>query len=176
MLQVFRAYLRRQLGPEDAKDASQEAFLMVWEAIRRGAIDNPDCLLGFLRTIVHREAARWIGRKARARRCCDCEDVVLRDSSPNPEQAAMRGEAVALAHRVLAGLMPQDREIMLRAYVHDQSNAKIKKELCLTETKFRNAKHRAKSQLANRFSRATRSFRAEPKMVESSGVPAALPW
>ena len=110
--------------------------------------------MGFSRTVVHRQVAGRIHGMVRARRHCDCEDVVLRDSSPNPEQAAIRGEAIELAHRMLAGLAPQEREILVHAYIDEKSNTEIKREMGLTEVKYRNLKHHAKNHLAERVSRA----------------------
>jgi RNA polymerase sigma factor (sigma-70 family) len=171
-LRSFRGFLHQNMGPEDAEDTAQDLFLAVWQAVQGGVIRDPGRLFGYAKTVLHRQVARRITDMVGARRCCGCEDVVLRDSSPNPEQAFIRGEAVALAHRALASLPANEREILRRSYLLEEPNAQIIKDLSLTETKYRNAKHRAKSQLANRFSRVTRSFR--PKIVEISGIPDAL--
>jgi DNA-directed RNA polymerase specialized sigma24 family protein len=47
--------------------------------------------------------------------------------------------------RVLNGLSPRDREVLVRFYLREQSAEEICRELGLTETQFRLIKSRAKA-------------------------------
>src|SRR5271157_2172415 len=64
----IRFYLCRQLGPQDLDDRVHEAFLTIAQSIRRGDLREPERLMGYVRTIIRRQVAGYIGRAVEARR------------------------------------------------------------------------------------------------------------
>src|SRR5271157_475992 len=64
----IRFYLCRQLGPQDLDDKVHDAFLTIAQSIRRGDLREPERLMGYVRTIIRRQVAGYIGRAVEARR------------------------------------------------------------------------------------------------------------
>src|ERR1051326_3281755 len=62
-----RFFLRRRLGTDDVDDRVHDIFLIVVQAIQRGALREPERLVGFVRTILYRELNLEISRLVRAR-------------------------------------------------------------------------------------------------------------
>jgi len=143
----IRFYLCRQLGPQELDDRVHDTFLIVVQAIRRGDLREPERLMGFVRTIVRRQVAAHIDNLVHSRR----EEVEidintrLADHTWNPEQSLALRENIALMQRVLESLSRRDREILVRFYLHEQSQEQICREMELTETQFRLLKSRAKA-------------------------------
>lgn len=143
----IRFYLCRQLGPQELDDRVHDTFLIVVQAIRRGNLREPERLMGFVRTVVRRQVAAHIDGLVHSRRKEVEIDINTRlaDRTWNPEQNLTSRENVNLMRRVLDSLSRRDREILVRFYLHEQSQEQICSEMELTETQFRLLKSRAKA-------------------------------
>jgi len=143
----IRFYLCRQLGPQELDDRVHDTFLIVVQAIRRGNLREPERLMGFVRTVVRRQVAAHIDGLVHSRRQSAEIDINTRlaDRTWNPEQNLASRENVNLMRRVLDSLSRRDREILVRFYLHEESQEQICREMELTETQFRLLKSRAKA-------------------------------
>jgi len=143
----IRYYLCRQLGPQELEDKVHDTFLIVVNAIRRGDLREPERLMGFVRTVVRRQVAAYIEQAVHNRReQADLETgVAVADRKQNPEQEAMLRQKSELMKSALAALSIRDRDILVRFYLHEQSQDQICREMDLTETQFRLLKSRAKA-------------------------------
>jgi RNA polymerase sigma factor (sigma-70 family) len=142
-----RFFLWRQLGPQDLDDKVHDIFLMVVQSIQRGELREPERLMGYVRTVVRRQAAGYIQGVVSARRSQVVIDAgaPLSDCEPNPERRAIEEQNTAVAMRVLQSLPKRDREVLIRFYLQEQTPDQICRDLNLTETQFRLIKSRAKS-------------------------------
>ena len=142
-----RFFLWRQLGPQDLDDKVHDIFLMVMQAIQRGELREPERLMGYVRTVIRRQAAGYIQAAVHARRSEVMIDAgsVLSDQEPNPERKAIEEQNTRVAMRVLQSLPTRDREVLIRFYLQEQAPEEICRELEITETQFRLIKSRAKS-------------------------------
>jgi RNA polymerase sigma factor (sigma-70 family) len=143
----IRFYLCRQLGPQDLDDKVHDAFLTIAQSIRRGDLREPERLMGYVRTVVRRQVAGYIGSAVEARRTLVDPDhgAILRDRKPDPERTAIDEQNNALAMRVLNTLPRRDREVLVRFYLQEQSPRQICRDMGLTATQFRLTKSRAKA-------------------------------
>lgn len=143
----IRFYLCRHLGPQELDDRVHDSFLIVVQAIRNGALREPDRLMGFVRTIVRRQVAAYIDQAVQNRR--DFADMEMggrvADSRLNPEQKAIHEEKASIMLKVLRGISTRDREILTRFYLYEQTQEQICSEMNLSETQFRLLKSRAKA-------------------------------
>lgn len=158
-----RFFLYRQLGPHDLDDKVHDVFVIVVKAIQRGDLRDPERLMGFVRTILHRQAAGHIGQIAEERRReADLNDVlpVMRDQQKDPEREAIDNEKAEIAARVLRSIGKRDREVLIRFYLKADKPEKICAEMGLTPTQFRLIKSRAKARYTElcqeRFSMGSR--------------------
>lgn len=147
----IRFYLCRQLGPQDLDDRVHDTFLVVAQAIQRGELREPARLMGYVRTIVRRQVAAQIEENVlRRRQQYDLDwGVAVHDAASNPEQAVIRQQNQQIALRVLKGIAPRDREILIRFYVWEQPAEQICSEMGLSDTQFRLLKSRAKSRFGH---------------------------
>lgn len=143
----IRFYLCRQLGTQEVDDKVHDTFLIVIQAIRRGDLREPERLMGFVRTIVRRQVAAYIGDAVQARRDhTDLEaGVLVVDGTSNPEQSAIARETIDIMKRALRDVSERDREILTRFYLMEQTQEQICEEMNLSETQFRLLKSRAKA-------------------------------
>jgi len=124
-----------------------DAFLTIAQSIRRGDVREPERLMGYVRTVIRRQVAGYIGTAMEARRTLVDPDhgAILRDRRPDPERAAIEEQNNSLAMRVLNTLPRRDREVLIRFYLQEQSPRQICREMHLTATQFRLTKSRAKA-------------------------------
>lgn len=54
----------RQLGPEDLDDRVRDTFQLVFKAIQRGDLEEPEHLWGLVRTVAQRQVAASLNREA----------------------------------------------------------------------------------------------------------------
>ena len=94
----IRFYLCRQLGTQELDDKVHDTFLIVVQAIKRGDLREPERLMGFVRTIVRRQVAAYIGDAVQTRR--DYVDLEagsgIPDSGANPERHAINRQTADL--------------------------------------------------------------------------------
>jgi RNA polymerase sigma factor (sigma-70 family) len=135
----------RRLDPQFAQDRVHEVMVIVIEAIRGGALRDPDRLMGFVWVVARRRAAALIrGASFQRRRLADAtqqEPRTPRDESP--EARASAREQRDGVKRMLARLKVRDREILERFYYGEQAAEQICSEMHLTPTQFRLYKSRA---------------------------------
>jgi RNA polymerase sigma factor (sigma-70 family) len=143
----IRFFLYRQLGPQDLDDRVHDMFLMVTQSICRGDVRHPERLMGYVRTVLHRQVAAQIEETMRVRRNVIELDrsLSLSDRAPDPERGAIERQRQELALRLLLGITKRDREVLTRFYLEEQSAAQICREMKLTATQFRLIKSRAKA-------------------------------
>jgi RNA polymerase sigma-70 factor, ECF subfamily len=143
----IRFYLCRQLGPQDLDDKVHDAFITIAQSIRRGHLREPERLMGYVRTVIRRQVAGYIGQAVESRRTMVDPDhgAALRDRKPDPERKAIEDQNNELAMRVLHTLPRRDREVLVRFYLQEQSPAQICSDMSLTATQFRLTKSRAKA-------------------------------
>ncbi len=153
LYKVFRGgvryYLGRQLGPQELEDRVRDTFLIIINAIKRCDLSEPDLLMGFVRSVVRQQVAAHIEKADESRRDeIDLEDgVTVADRAQNPEQQAIIRQKADLIQRSLSALSEKDLEILIRFYLHEQSQQQICREMDLTETQFGLTKSRANAKL-----------------------------
>jgi RNA polymerase sigma factor (sigma-70 family) len=151
----IRFYLCRQLQSQEIDDKVHDTFVIVVQAIQRGDLRDPERLMGFVRTVVRRQVAAYIGHAVQARK----EQVDLEagawvtDGRSNPEQTAIEQETADIMKNVLRSISARDREILTRFYLLEQSQERICSEMNLTETQFRLLKSRAKARFGEQGKR-----------------------
>ena len=145
----IRFFLCRQLGPQEMDDKVHDTFLIVVRAIRRGELREPERLMGFVRTVARRQVAASIDRTARRRRQLTEIDAgsPISDGRPSPEERFASRQKIEIMKDALSDISTRDREILVRFYLREQSQAQICEEMGLTETQFRLLKSRAKARL-----------------------------
>src|ERR1700681_1659016 len=97
-----RFELCRQFGPQDLDDKVHDIFLIVVRAVRAGKLREPECLMGFVRTVMKRQVAAHIDQAIRRRQDVALEsgpDVV--DMKRDPEKIAIGRQYEDIAKRVL---------------------------------------------------------------------------
>lgn len=143
----IRFYLCRQLGVQELDDKVHDTFLIVVQAIRRGDLREPERLMGFVRTVVRRQVAAHIDHVVHSRREEVHLDmgVRLQDQGRNPEQSTALQQKTDFMLEILGELSERDREILIRFYLHEETQEEICKAMKLTETQFRLLKSRAKA-------------------------------
>ena len=159
----IRFFLCRQLGAQDLDDRVHDLFLAITRAIQRGELHQPECLMGFVRTVVRRQVAAGIDVKVRTRcRHISVDDgFQLHDNSPSPELLAIREQNDEIALRILKGMCERDREVLIRFYLEEQPAEQICREMNLTETQFRLIKSRAKAHFGKK-GKARNARRTDP--------------
>jgi len=143
----IRFFLWRQLGLQDLDDRVHDIFLMVVQSIQRGELREPERLMGYVRTVVRRQAATYIQGAMSARRSYVPIDggAPLRARETDPERKAIEEEQTEVALRVLQSLPKRDREVLIRFYLREQLPEDICRDMGMTETQFRLIKSRAKA-------------------------------
>jgi RNA polymerase sigma-70 factor, ECF subfamily len=144
-LSGLKTCLQRQLGADDAEDEFHDVILSLATQIQKGALADPERLLGYAHGIVRRKIATRIRVKIRARRCRGVEDVELIDPGTDAETALSRVEMRLIARRILDALPAQHRDVLVRYYLLEQNPDDIQLELGVTAKQFRVIKHRAKA-------------------------------
>jgi RNA polymerase sigma-70 factor, ECF subfamily len=159
----IRFFMRRSIGQgEDLDDNVHDAFIAILDVIRKGQLRNPECLMGLVRTIVHRQIGLYIGEQVeRRKRWQGIEDFKLYDSRPDPEKLLEERERRELMASTLKDMTARDREILTRFYVEEQTEQEICEAMSLNRTQFRLLKSRAKARAAERGMK-TREYRAIP--------------
>jgi len=153
-----RFYLRRHLGPvEELEDKIRDTLVIVAEAIRRGAVREPERLVCVIRTIATRQAAAYVRQAVRHRRSqAESESPgTLADANRNPEERASSREHESRMVQILRSMSRRDRGVLTRFYLHEQDQEQICRDMGLTERQFRLLKSGAKA----RFVEAGRRFR-----------------
>ena len=144
-----RLFLQRRLGTQDVDDLVHDLFVIVVETIRRGDLREPERLMGFVRTVLHRQMSLGISRMIHKRETSiNLESAAgITAAEPTPEQQAAAQQNAAIMKRVLRKMNARDREVLTRFYLREESPERIRLEMGLTETQFNLFKSRAKARL-----------------------------
>jgi RNA polymerase sigma-70 factor (ECF subfamily) len=153
-----RIFLQRRLGRQDVDDQVHDIFLTVVEAIRRGEIQYPERLMGFVRTVLHRQLSLGISRNVRTRETAGEIDEAARltTSAFSPEDQAIAGQKMELMKKVLREMSDRDYEVLSRFYLREQSPERVCREMGLTQVQFQLLKSRAKARLSDLIRRRIR--------------------
>jgi RNA polymerase sigma-70 factor (ECF subfamily) len=140
-----RAHLYRSVDPQAVDDHVQEILMIVLAAIRSGELRDPQCLMGFVRTVTRRQVAVHIrGAIARRRRMVSMDSAItVSPSHESPEARLVLRQRAAVVKRILEKLSERDRNILIRFYYEEQDSEHICREMRLTATQFRLYKSRA---------------------------------
>jgi len=139
----------RSVGPHDTDDIVQDVFLTAFRMIQRGAVEEPEHLIAYVRGIARNHILSCIhSRVAQREHQVDFEPavVVKADHKPNPEEVLQTKEYARLTRDVLAKMPSRKREVLVRFYLNCQSPEQICHDLGLTATQFRLLKNRAKDE------------------------------
>ena len=168
----IRFLLCRQLGSQDLDDRVHDLYLVITEAIQRGELRQPECLMGFVRTVVRRHVAAGINGNVRARcRHRSLDDCFqLRDNGPDPELLATQQQNTEIALRILRCICKRDREVLVRFYLEEQPAEQICREMNLTETQFQLIKSRARERFG-KMGKARIARQTKPKGAASGLTP-----
>jgi RNA polymerase sigma-70 factor, ECF subfamily len=144
-----RLFLQRRLGTQDVEDLVHDLFVIVVETIRRGDLREPERLMGFVRTVLHRQMSLGISRMIHKRETSINLDSAadLTAAEPTPEQRTATHQKAAIMKQVLRKMSARDREVLTRFYLREESTERIRREMSLTETQFNLLKSRAKARL-----------------------------
>lgn len=150
-----RLFLQRRLGTQDVDDLVHDLFVIVVETIRRGDLREPERLMGFVRTVLHRQMSLGISRMIHKRETSiDLKSTAdLTAAEPTPEQRAAAHQKAAIMKQVLKNMGARDREVLKRFYLREESPERIRMEMGLTETQFNLLKSRAKARLTELIQR-----------------------
>jgi RNA polymerase sigma factor (sigma-70 family) len=141
-----RAQLLHKVDRQVVDDYVQEVLIIVMGAVRSGELRDPQCLMGFVRTVTRRQVALHIrGAIVSRRRMVSVEatSVPATPSRESPEALVALQQRIAAVEQILYALCPRDREILVRFYCDEQDSAQICLEMRLTSTQFRLYKSRA---------------------------------
>ena len=154
-----RFFLQRRLGTQDVEDRVHDLFLIVVGAIRRGEIEHPERLMGFVRTVLYRQSS------GRQREDAAEFDTAAEIPSPGttPEERAIAEQRSALMAKVLRGMNDRDFEVLSRFYLREQTPRQICDEMGMTQVQFQLLKSRAKGRLADLMRRKLSRGAASPQ-------------
>lgn len=150
---VFTRGLRylaiRKVGYEQADECVHDTFIALAKKIREGALREPAALLKYARTIlermivdIHLERRKW-----RADVDFDYLALTRADDAPSPEKAYESSTRTEIMKHALQQLRPKEREILVRFYLEEQDQERIRREMKLSHTQYRLLKSRSKSKL-----------------------------
>jgi len=147
-----RFLMMRKLGRSSAvEDELHTSFIITVEAIRNGSLREPERLMGFVRTVVLRRMAEHINHEVfRRNHTVDTADYVIRDRRVSADQMLIERQQREVARQVLEEMAENDRQVLVRFYLEEQTPERICREMNLTETQFRLLKHRAKARFAQK--------------------------
>ncbi len=128
----------------DAEELVQQTFMVAIENIRRGALDEPERLSGYVCGIAGKLAKVHV-QKSRLRSFTNIDEAApVVDSNRNPFEQLLRKEEAESVRQVIEELrMPRDREIITRYYLHDEEKESICARLSLTSVQFNRVIFRA---------------------------------
>jgi len=114
------------LGNEqDAMDVSQDAFIRAYRNLKRFDVSRP--FFPWFATILRNLCYNFLRRRKR-KQAYNIEDFQIAEPS-SPSSSGIAVETKIVLNRALAGLSPQDREIIGKFYFEDLSYKKIADEL-----------------------------------------------
>jgi len=149
MRPVLAVAQHRMGHAENAWDVVQETLIVVLERLRRGEIEDPTRLAGFVRQTAVNVALGLLRKQRRQRTDTAGDDLfVIADECANPFAKLERAEIVALVHDLVEEMpVERDRMLLWRHYVLDEDKAALCGEFALSDEHFDRVLHRARSRL-----------------------------
>jgi RNA polymerase sigma-70 factor, ECF subfamily len=146
----------RQLGPDDGLECFHDTFIKLVAKIKEGALNSPDALFGYARTILKREIADRFEERRRFGDSADFEAVALTrpDPSLTPDQVYEAAGRIKTMKQAMLSLRPKEREVLVRFYLNEQDGDTIQREMRLSATQYRLLKSRSKHKLQTITSKA----------------------
>ena len=154
-----RFFLQRRLGTQDVEDRVHDLFLIVVGAIRRGEIEHPERLMGFVRTVLYRQSSDR--RREDAAEFDTAAEIPSHGASP--EERAIAEQRSALMAKVLREMSDRDFDVLSRFYLREQTPRQICDEMGMTPVQFQLLKSRAKARLADLMRRRLNRGSANPQ-------------
>jgi RNA polymerase sigma-70 factor, ECF subfamily len=153
-----------------AEDLAQDTFRIALERLRKGSIDQPESLAGFLYSTARNLLIAHQRKEWRRATVPDTEAVDrVADESRSPYEDVSQAQAARLVRQLLDELpVSRDREILLRTYLHDQDKEEICRALGLDSLHFNRVLHRARQRFRQLLLIAER--RARLHLVDSATV------
>ncbi len=141
---VYRFGLRACHDAFDADDAVQEAFTKL--ATRPDVMRDPG-LLSWLFTVVKNTCLRLLRPFLRERRTLGerSELEVTPDDAPSPEAALARLELVRAVHDAIAGLPPDERDVLLLRDLEGLSGDETSRALGVSAAAMKSRLHRGRA-------------------------------
>jgi RNA polymerase sigma factor (sigma-70 family) len=151
----LKGYFCKHIGADDAEDMFHDLIVVLTKQIQKGALEDPERLLGYVRGIAQRQIAAQIRLRMRSRRAYSVDEIALSDQAADAETSLARKELRTIAERVLKALPVQQRAMLIRFYLQEQRPEEIQEAFGITETQFRLVKSRAKARFAELCRTAT---------------------
>lgn len=147
--------------PEEARDATQDAFLDAWESL--GQLREPAAFPGWFRQIVRKHADR---HKRRRRPSAELDETQIATSLPDPLQMAEKSELQEVVRSALRRLPESHRLPLTLYYLEERPQRDVAEFLGLplstVKKRIHDARHllgRRITQMAKREMRSTRPSR-----------------
>lgn len=153
---IYRFLYRMLDSKEDAEDLTQETFIEVYK--RLDALRKDVDIAPYLFTIARRKAIsryRWrtVRRILKPLSQTDIDEPVCENA--NPRERAERNRMEETVNRVLAGLKPEKREVVILRFFEERSYAEIARILGKPEGTVKTIAFRAERELRERMRRLT---------------------
>ena len=146
--------MRKLRNSSMLEDELHTSFIITIQAIRSGVLREPERLMGFVRTVVLRRIAEHIDQEVfRRNRTVNAREQVIRDQRVAADQMLIERQKREIAREILGEMSANDREVLVRFYLEEQTPERICREMNLTGTQYRLLKHRAKIRFAERGQR-----------------------
>jgi RNA polymerase sigma-70 factor (ECF subfamily) len=112
--------------PQLAEDVYQEAFAVLIKRLRGDGLEDPTKVSAFLQATARLLLLNHERKGARRATMANTELVErTAGADSDPDRAIAREEARVLVHRAIRGLVPRDRDILVRFYLRDEDRDRI---------------------------------------------------
>ncbi|KPC75618.1 hypothetical protein ADL26_05820 [Thermoactinomyces vulgaris] len=144
---TYRMVMRMIPHPEDAKDITQEVFILVYRHLHQFHLDKR--FSSWLYQITVNRCLDELRKRKGKQTVTINEDWINDDATPESQLIEREGLQAAVDHH-LSLLPPQHRAVFLLRYVDDLSYGEISEVLGITTTQVRNILYRARQKLKER--------------------------
>ena len=151
----LRAYplLVRQIGlwvgVEEAEDIAQEAFMLLLQRLRSGALSEPERTYGYLSAVARNMAKAQRRKQARRATVADTESIeALPAPDADPLSDLQRQARARYAHDLLSELkVDRDREVLNLLWLQDLERNQVCELLSLSPRQLSRVYYRSKARL-----------------------------
>ena len=140
---------RRCRNPHLAEDLAQDSLFIVLEKLRKGVIEDPAKLGGFLHSTAKNCFANWQRKEWRHATTSDTDQVEsVSGNRQDPFRQLVRQESKTLVRRLVNSLKKErDRDVLHRFYVLDQEKTQVCAALDLSPADFDRIISRARARM-----------------------------